>query len=126
MSNKISESLGLDPIDIKPPLKTINVADQNDFEFARKNLYDIISKGQDALEDMLDVARQSESPRAFEVASTLINTLVNANKDLMGLRKTKKELEKSDNKEDETRTVNNNLFVGSSAELLKMIRHNNE
>lgn len=126
MSNKISESLGLEPVDIRPPVKTINVADQNDFEFARQNLYDIISKGQDALEDMLDVARQSESPRAFEVASTLINTLVNANKDLMGLRKTKKELEKSDNKEDETRTVNNNLFVGSSAELLKMIRHNNE
>ena len=126
MSSKIAESLGLEPIDIKPPAKIINSAEQNDFEFARQNLYDIISKGQDALEDMLDVAKQSESPRAFEVASTLINTLVNANKDLMGLRKTKKELEKSDNKEDETRTVNNNLFVGSSAELLKMIRHNNE
>jgi len=125
MSNKISESLGLEPLDIRPPVKTVNSAEANDFEFARQNLYDIISKGQDALEDMLDVAKQSESPRAFEVASTLINTLVNANKDLMGLRKTKKELEKGEERED-PKTVNNNLFVGSSAELLKMIKDNSK
>jgi hypothetical protein len=123
MSNKISESLGLEPVYIRPPVKTVNSAEENDFEFTRRNLYDIISKGQDALEDMLDVAKQSESPRAFEVASTLINTLVNANKDLMGLRKTKKELEKGEDRED-PKTVNNNLFIGSSAELLKMIKDN--
>ena len=118
----ISNSLGMPPIPPPPnpvflPAKT----EKNDYEYARQNMYDIIEKGQSALEDIVDIARQSESPRAFEVVTNLIKTLADANKDLMDLAKKNKELTKPD-ASNETKTVNNNLFVGSSSELLKMIK----
>jgi hypothetical protein len=69
----------------------------------------------------MDIAKQSESARAFEVVTNLIKTMVDANKDLLALAKTKKELDKTDAPTNE-KTVNNNLFVGSSAELLKMLK----
>jgi hypothetical protein len=124
MDNKdiISNSLGIPPIPSPPnpvflPAKT----EKNDYEYARQNMYDIIEKGQSALEDIVDIARQSESPRAFEVVTNLIKTLADANKDLMDLAKKNKELSKPD-ASNENKTVNNNLFVGSSSELLKMIK----
>ena len=124
MDNKdiISTSLGMHPIPPPPnpvflPAKT----EKNDYEYARQNMYDIIEKGQSALEDIVDIARQSESPRAFEVVTNLIKTLADANKDLMDLAKKNKELTKPD-ASNENKTVNNNLFVGSSSELLKMIK----
>ena len=124
MPNKdiISTSLGMHPIPPPPnpvflPAKT----EKNDYEYARQNMYDIIEKGTSALEDIVDIARQSESPRAFEVVTNLIKTLADANKDLMDLAKKNKELSKPD-ASNENKTVNNNLFVGSSSELLKMIK----
>ena len=96
--------------------------EKDDYEFARQNMYDIIEKGSSALEDIVDIAKQSESPRAFEVVTNLIKTLADANKDLMELAKKNKELKKDDQKDTGPQTVNNNLFVGSSAELLKMIK----
>jgi hypothetical protein len=99
---------------------------EKDFTYARENLYDVINKGQEALFDMLDVAKQSQHPRAYEVLSGLINTLVAANKDLLDLQKKKKELFKQEEKKQTV--TNNNLFVGSTAELQKLIkeRNNNE
>jgi hypothetical protein len=99
---------------------------EKDFTYARENLYDVINKGQEALFDMLDVAKQSQHPRAYEVLSGLINTLVAANKDLLDLQKKKKDLFKQEEKKQTV--TNNNLFVGSTAELQKLIkeRNNNE
>lgn len=122
----ISSSLGLDPIEIHNGIEVIPMhkRENNDYEYARRNLYDVIEKGSSALEDIMDVAKQSESPRAYEVVTNLIKTMVDANKDLLQLAKTKKELE---TKEPEAAKVtNNNLFVGSSAELLKMIKNNGD
>lgn len=122
--DQIGKSLNLDPLVPLQPTQITKggkiISDNNDYEYARKNLYDVIEKGSTALEDILDVARQSESPRAYEVVTNLIKTMVDANKDLLQLSKTKKELEKEDNVN--TNVTNNNLFVGSSAELLKMIK----
>jgi hypothetical protein len=84
--------------------------------------YDVIEKGQEALFDMLDVAKQSQHPRAYEVLSGLINTLVAANKDLVDLQKKKKDLFKQEEAKEKTVT-NNNLFVGSTAELQKLIQN---
>lgn len=103
---------------MKPPLDSESTQGKQDFDYARENLYDVISKGQEALFDMLDVAKQSQHPRAYEVLSTLINTLVSANKDLLELQKKKKDLFKT---EETPQTINNNLFVGSTAELQKLI-----
>lgn len=123
----IAESLGLEPLnnfakvgDILPAIK----AEKNkDYEYARNNLYNIIEKGQNALDDIIDIAKQSESARAFEVVTNLIKTMTDANKDLLSLAKAQKELEKDSDTPDKQIT-NNNLFVGSSTELLKMIKNN--
>lgn len=100
----------------KPSLEENNTS--KDFEYARENLYDVIEKGQAALFDMMDVAKQSQHPRAYEVLAGMIDTLVSANKDLLDLHKKKKELFKTDH---DPKTINNNLFVGSTAELQKLI-----
>ena len=119
----IGKSLGMNPNE-KPGITMLTKqVPRDDYEFARNNLYDIISQGGSALTDMLDVAQQSQSPRAYEVASTLIRTLVDANKDLLNIAVTNKDLTR---KEEGPQTVNNNLFVGSSADLLKMLKDKKE
>ena len=95
----ISGSLGLEPIIDSPGrltsvLPILKAEKNDDYEYARRNLYDVIEKGNNALEDIMDVAKQSESPRAYEVVTNLIKTMVDANKDLLTLAKTRKELEK--------------------------------
>lgn len=124
VKDAISNSLGImDPLPTPPnPVILPPRKEQDDYEFARQNMYDIIEKGSSALEDIVDIAKQSESPRAFEVVTNLIKTLADANKDLMELAKKNKELNKDDQKDTGPQTINNNLFVGSSAELLKMIK----
>ena len=121
----IGSALGIEPLEEKSKIidviPIIKADKNNDYEYARRNLYDVIEKGQTALDDILDVAKQSESARVYEVATNLIKTMVDANKDLLSLAKVKKELEKDDNVP-EKQVTNNNLFVGSSAELLKMIK----
>ena len=121
----ITDALGLEPVkhesvSIIVPEKTDNDI-ENDFKYTRENLYTVIEQGKHALEQMMDVARASEHPRAYEVVSTLMNTLVNANKDLLDLSKKKQELAP---KEDfgGPQTVNNNLFVGSTADLQKALK----
>lgn len=96
---------------------------EDDFEYARGNLISAIEKGQEALSGILDVAGMSQHPRAYEVAATLIKTVSDANKDLLELQKRKKELT---GESAAPTTVNNNLFVGSTAELQQLIKRQNE
>jgi hypothetical protein len=125
----ISQSLGIDiptqPTKIVELLPARSKIDTNDFDYARRNTYDVIEKGMSALEDIIDIAKQSESARAFEVATNLMKTMLDANKDLMQLNKDNKELTRDDRTPDK-QVTNNNLFVGSSAELLKMIKQESE
>lgn len=96
----------------------------DDYEYARGSMINVIEKGQEALNDMLDVAQRSQHPRGYEVVATLISTLANANKDLLDLTKKKKELEQ--NSDGGPSTVNNNLYIGSTADLLKLLKKPNE
>jgi len=125
---KIAQSLGMDPL-VDQPNKVIlppkKVPENNDYEYARQNMYNILERGTDALEEMLEIAKQSESARAFEVVSNLIKTLAETNKDLLDLAKKQKDLVKEEDGPQKTVT-NNNLFVGSSTELLKMIKKSSE
>ena len=93
--------------------------DDIDYNYARENYYNLIERNQDAVEEMLEIAKQSEHPRAFEVVGQLIKSGLDANKELMALHKTKKELsiEKSSGV-----NVNNAVFVGSTAELQKLLK----
>ena len=91
-----------------------------DYQYARENLYNVIERGSDALNTLVEIANQSESPRAFEIVSTLIKTLSDANKDLLEVQTKVKKLK------EETATgpknVTNALFIGNTSELQKLIR----
>lgn len=90
-----------------------------DYEFARNNIHNAISKGSEALDYLLEIAKQSDHPRAFEVVGQLTKTLVDANKDLLDVQKKVKDLKVDDTSPE---TINNNLFVGSTADILKMLK----
>lgn len=128
MEDMISKTLGLEPLDKTSSVEVIVPEDdsniENDFKYTRENLYSIIEQGSRALEDMIDVAKASEHPRAYEVVSTLMKTIVDANKDLLDLSKKRKELQREEQK-DSPQTVNNNLFV-STSELQKMIENSRD
>lgn len=97
----------------------------SDYKYARENLYGVIEKGTEALDALIDLAKASEHPRAFEVVSQLSKTLVDANKDLLDIQKKVKDLKKTEEKE-APKNVTNALFVGSTAELQKLVNGRNE
>lgn len=92
---------------------------ETDFQYARENLYNLIERGTDGLEELLEIAKQSEHPRAFEVVQQTIGQLTTTNKELLNLHKTKKDMR---TEKGGPTSVNNNLFVGSTAELQKMLK----
>ena len=107
----------------EPPARIIPKTgkdDDIDYNYARENYYNLIERNQDAVEEMLEIAKQSEHPRAFEVVGQLIKSGLDANKELMSLHKTKKEL--SIEKGGPGVAVNNAVFVGSTAELQKLLK----
>lgn len=130
MDDEIGKTLGLEPLPkellegevvVPKPKLAEESEEERDYKYARENFYNVIEKGTDALEQMLDVARASEHPRAYEVVSTLMKTLVDANKDLVKMGDDKRKAEAIPEQQD-NKTVNNNLFVGSTADLQKMLR----
>ena len=94
---------------------------RRDYEYTRGNLYSIIEKGQEAIDGILELAQESEQPRAYEVAGQLIKSVSDATDKLMDLQKKLKDVNEDDNKKSPT-NVTNALFVGSTAELAKMIK----
>ena len=94
---------------------------KKDYDYTRGNLYSIIEKGQEAINGILELAQESEMPRAYEVAGQLIKSVSDATDKLMDLQKKLKDVEE-DSKPKGPNTVNNALFVGSTAELAKMIK----
>ena len=95
---------------------------ENDYEYSKRTYYDLIEKGQNALDDMIDVARNLEHPRAYEVLSGMIKNVSDVNDRLMDLNKKKKDFYKNDIKQIEGNTTNNNLFVGSTTDLQRMLK----
>ena len=102
--------------------KPDNIA--NDYNYSRQTYYDLIEKGKDSLDLMLEVARESEHPRAFEVLSGMIKNVSEVNDKLMDLNKKNKDISADEIKKIEKTT--NNLFVGSTAELQRMLQDNDE
>ena len=120
---EITSLVPTEEIKPEPPARIIPKTgkdDDIDYNYARENYYNLIERNQDAVEEMLEIAKQSEPPRAFEVVGQLIKSGLDANKELMGLHKTKKEL--SIERGGPTTTVNNAVFVGSTAELQKLLK----
>ena len=93
----------------------------NDYNYSRSTYYELVEKGKESLELMIEVARESEHPRAFEVLSGMIKNISDVNDRLMDLNKKKKDLDKSEEIKN-IATTTNNLFVGSTAELQKILK----
>lgn len=99
-----------------------------DIELARSNIQNIISQGDDSLSEMISLAKQSESPRAYEVAANLMKTLLDANKDFvdMSMRKKYHKEELNGPKEAAQTNITNNNLILSTKELLEMLKDNDD
>jgi hypothetical protein len=127
VTDGLNEVLDIDSELVEVPLKRKKVEvptdAQDDYQYARKNLYDVIDKGNEALDYLLELAKASEHPRAFEVVGQITKTLVDANNNLLDLQKKIKDLSKD---EDKPQNVTNALFVGSTVELQKLLKGQDE
>ena len=94
---------------------------ERDYDYTRGNLYSIIEKGQEAIDGILELAQESEMPRAYEVAGQLIKNVADATDKLMDLQKKLKDVNEEE-KQKGPSTVNNALFVGSTSELSKLLK----
>ena len=92
---------------------------QKDYEYSRENLYKLVAKGQEAVDSILEIAQESGQPRAFEVAGQLIKSVADTADKLIDLQKKMRDL---DSPQKGPTTVNNSLFVGSTAELSKLLK----
>jgi hypothetical protein len=130
VDEKISDALDIPYIEsnpkeypVTPVVEKQNDSIDDDFEYARDNLRHFIERGKEAMEDALYLAKDVESPRAFEVVGQLIKTLAETNKDLLELSKKVKEI-KHKEEDKQPSHVTNALFVGSTAELQKLLKGN--
>ena len=98
---------------------------EKDYKYTRGQLYSIIEKGQEAINGILELASESEMPRAYEVAGQLIKNVADATDKLMDLQKKLKDVNEEKEAKGPT-TVNNSLFVGSTAELQKFLKQNDK
>ena len=109
-------------IDVVPIKDENDKSIDSDYEYARDNLRGLIENGKVAMENIIFLAKEGESPRAYEVIGQLIKTLSDTNKDLIELSKKVKEAKGKDTQQQQPQNVtNNSLFVGSTAELQKLI-----
>ena len=95
-----------------------------DFRYARENMYHIIERGRDAMDELLEIAKAEESPRAFEVFGQLLKNMTDTQEKLMELHRKKQIIENDGERQEVTKAQNvtNALFVGSTAELLKLVK----
>ena len=103
---------------------------KKDYEYTRANLYSLIEKGQEAINGIMELAGESASPRAYEVAGQLIKSVADTTDKLADLQKKLKDLEEDNTKKGPNNVTNNALFVGSTSELSKLLKqgflNNNE
>jgi hypothetical protein len=130
-NDPIGNALNLAPIDNSSGDKFVNDlmvkshddSAKQDFELARANIHSMIMSGQEAMETLSQIASSSQHPRAFEVLAKLMDTMLNANKDLMTLQEKIRQIDAADSPiSDKAKTINNNLFVGSTSELQKVLQ----
>ena len=105
----------------KDTLRDVSKEVQQDYEYTRSNLYSLIEKGQESLNGIMELAGESASPRAYEVAGQIIKSVADTTDKLMELQKKVKEVDE-DNHKTTNNVTNNAVFVGSTSELSKMLK----
>ena len=133
-NDALSEALGIEStaVEIIPPKQPepiINTPHEDDdvkadYNLSRRTFRDLINKGNQAMESLTDLAKESESPRAYEVLATMMRTIADTTKDLYDLQKKTKDLKGEEKKEQTNVNVEKAVFVGSTADLLKQIKEN--
>ena len=124
---KLDETFNVEPVEVEVTEKKIEKIKsttediKRDYEYTRGNLYSIIEKGQEAIDGILELAQESEMPRAYEVAGQLIKNVADATDKLLILQQKLKDVQEEKDTKGPT-TVNNALFVGSTAELQKLLK----
>ena len=106
------------------PAKIDGEEKDTDFRYARENMYHIIERGRDAMDELLEIAKAEESPRAFEVFGQLLKNMTDTQEKLMELHRKKQIIENDGERQEVTKAQNvtNALFVGSTADLLKLVK----
>ena len=123
-----SEIVSSEPEQIKPVQKEVDgikTDTRKDYEYTRGNLYSLIEKGQEAVNGILELAQETEQARAYEVAGQLIKSVADATDKLLDLQKKLKDVEE-DTKKSSPTNVTNALFVGSTADLAKLLKQNKQ
>lgn len=123
MEENLNNIFNLAPVEkgeVVPVSPDQTIQKEDDFELARDTLRKLIHKNDAVITDLVDLARNSEHPRAYEVAGQLIKAQSEIAKDLMGLHKQKKEVD-GDESQQNIKTQNNIVFAGSTSDLMKMI-----
>lgn len=120
MFDNLDEKFNVMPTE-EVSVEIVPEASEDDAAHARQTLRTLIDKGNEAIDGILHIAKNSDHPRAYEVAGQLIKTVSETAKDLLEVQKRKKELEKTD-KPTTIQQTQNNLFVGSTHELLKAMK----
>ena len=109
------------PVPVEPPTCTKEQL-KKDYEYTRGNLYSLIEKGQEAVDGILELAQESDQPRAFEVAGQLIKHVGDVADKLVDLQKKVADIENPKGSTKEVNTTNNTMFVGSTADLAKFLK----
>ena len=118
IESSIVESKPMKPVPPKVEKDDI----KKDYEYTRANLYSLIEKGQEAINGIMELAGESASPRAYEVAGQLIKSVADTTDKLADLQKKLKDLEEDTTKKGPSNVTNNALFVGSTSELSKLLK----
>ena len=126
LNEKLSEALDIEPFIQEQKTTEIVPVDavEDDAEYARQNIRNLIDKGSDAASHIVEIAKQSEHPRAFEVAATMLKNLADMNKDLLEIQKRKQDLQPKVTNNTQNLNIDKAVFVGSTAELLKQLKEN--
>ena len=124
LNEKLSEALDIEPIELETTTEIVEVKDsvEDDAEFARQNIRSLITKGNDAASHIVEIAKQSEHPRAFEVAAGMLKNLADMNKDLLEIQKRKQDLQPKQITQQNI-NVDKAVFIGSTSELIKQLRN---
>ena len=126
ISKSLNTETNIVSVDANPPAEIVkNQGSEDikkDYQYTRANLYSLIEKGQEALNGIMELASESDSPRAYEVAGQIIKSVGDTTDKLLDLQKKLKDMEEDNMKQTTNNVTNNALFVGSTSELSKLLK----
>lgn len=121
IKDHIADALELVPLEKTTDLTSVPSNEDQEYEYIKNNIENIISTGSQALNNLAQIASSSQQPRAYEALTELIKAMVQANRDLIEVKKINSDIQRKDNNSS-PKTVNQNLFVGSTQELIEMLK----